>query len=99
MHKAFGEDELGLGQGLAQHIVLIDRQIIVVPRVDLEEADTAALELELLEPLDDDVGVFAAAAMAHIGQGIGAFPPAGFGVGAAHREDQRRFGLERHHDV
>ena len=99
MHKAFGEDELGLGQGLAQHIVLIDRQIIVVPRVDLEEADTAALELELLEPLDDDVGVFAAAAMAHVGQGIGAFAPAGLGVGAAHREDQRRFGVERHHDV
>ena len=63
------------GSDCAQHVVLVDRQIIVVARVDLHQADAAALELELLEALDHHLGIFAVAAVAHVGQGVGAFPP------------------------
>ncbi len=73
VHEALGEHELGIRQRLAQHVVLVDRQIVVVTRVDLDEPDASALELELLEALDHDLGIFAAAAVAHVGQRIGAF--------------------------
>src|SRR5205807_8298118 len=62
VQKASGKNELRVGQRLAQHVVLVDRQIIAVPRVDLDEPDAAALELELLEALDHDFGIFSAAA-------------------------------------
>jgi hypothetical protein len=45
VHEAFGEDELSVGQRPAQHIKLVDRQIIGVPRIDLDEPDAATLEL------------------------------------------------------
>src|SRR6516162_3125844 len=60
VQKASGEHEFGVGKRLLQHVVLVDREIIAVARVDLDEPDAAALELELLEPLDHDFGVFAA---------------------------------------
>src|SRR5262249_34378257 len=64
-----------------------------------DEPDAAALELELLEPLDHDFGILAAAAVADVGQRVRAFAPAGLGVGAAHGEDQRRLAVERHQHV
>jgi hypothetical protein len=70
-----------------------------VTRVDLDQADASALELELLEALDHDLGIFSAAAVPHVGQGIGAFAPAGFGVGAAHGKDQGRLAVERHQHI
>src|SRR5689334_13629676 len=45
VHEAFGEDELSVGQRPVQHIKLVDRQIIGVPRIDLDEPDAAPLEL------------------------------------------------------
>ena len=68
VHEALGEHELGIGQRFAQHVVLVDRQIVVVARVHLDEPDAAALELEFLEALDHDLGIFAAAAVAHVGE-------------------------------
>src|SRR6266480_4749406 len=67
--------------------------------VDLDQADAAALELELLETLDHDLGVFAVAAVAYVGERIGAFAPAGFRMGAAHGEDEGRLAVERHKHV
>ena len=99
VQEALGEDDLGVRQRLAQHVVLVDRQVVVVARVDLDQADAATLELELLEPLDHDLGIFAVAAVPHVGQGVGAFAPAGFGVGAAHGEDHGRLAVERHQHV
>jgi hypothetical protein len=99
VQKALGEDKLRVGQRPPQHVVLVDRQIIAVARVDLDEADAATLELELLEPLDHDLGIFAAAAVADVGQGVGAFAPASLGMGAAHGKNQRRLAIERHHHI
>src|SRR6516162_1281194 len=45
---------------VAQDVVLIDRQVVAVARIDLEQSDAAALELELLETLDHHLGVAAA---------------------------------------
>jgi hypothetical protein len=42
--EARGEDQLGVRQALAQHVVLIDRQIIVVARVHLHRPDPSALD-------------------------------------------------------
>ena len=39
---AAGEDQLGLGQPLLEHVVLVDRQVVLVARIDLEQADAAA---------------------------------------------------------
>ncbi len=63
------------GRIVAQHVVLVDRQVVVVARVDLHQPDAAALELQLLQALDHDLGVVAAAAVAHVGERIGAFAP------------------------
>ena len=67
VHEALGKNELRVRQRLPQHVVLVDRQIIAVARVDLDKPDAATLELELLEPLDHDFGIFAAAAVADVG--------------------------------
>ena len=45
VQKALREDQLGVGQVVAQHVILIDRQVIAVPRIDLHQSDAAALEL------------------------------------------------------
>ena len=99
VHEALGENELGIRKTLPQHVVLVHRQIVVVPGVDLDEADAAALEPELLETLHHDLGIAAVAAVPDVGQRIGALAAAGFGVGAAHGEHQGRLAVERHHDV
>ena len=99
VQEALGEDELSVRQRVAQHVVLVDGKVVVMPRVDLDQADASTLELELLEPLDHDLGIFSAAAVPHVGQGVGAFAPAGFGVGAAHGEHQGRLAVERHQHI
>ena len=76
-----------LWQACAEHIVLVDGQIVFVTRIDLHESDASTLELELLDALDHDFRIFAVAAVPHVRERIGAFPSARFGVGAAHGED------------
>ena len=99
VHPAVREHELGVRQPLAQRVVLIDRQVVAVARIDLEQADAAALELQFLEALDHHLGVVAAAAAAHVGERGRGLAPHRLGMGAAHGVDQRRLALERHHHV
>jgi hypothetical protein len=99
VQEALGEHQLGLGQILAQHVVLVDRQVIPVPRVDLHQADAAALEFQFADALDHDVGVAAAAAVAHVLDRDLDLPAYRLGVGAAHGIDQRGLALERNQHV
>ena len=62
VHEAVGEHQLGVREALAQHVVLVDRQVVVVPGIDLDQPDAAALE-PLLEALDHDLGIAAVAAV------------------------------------
>ena len=99
VQEALGEDELGVGQVVAQHVVLVDRQVVLVARVDLHQADAAALELQLAQPLDHDVGVAAVAAVAHVLDRDLDLPAHRLGMRAAHRVDQRRLAIERHQHI
>ena len=99
VQKALGEDQLGVGQVVAQHVVLIDRQIIAMPRIDLHQPDAAALELQFAQAFHHDVGVAAAAAMAHVLDRDLDLPAHRFGVRAAHRIDHGRLAIERHQHV
>ena len=45
VQKALREDQFRFGQVLAQHVILIHRQVIAVPGIDLHQSDTPALEL------------------------------------------------------
>ena len=99
VQETLGEDDIRIGQILAQHVVLIDRQVIGVTRIDFHQADAAALEFELAQALDHDIRIASVAAMADVFDRDLDLPAHGFGVGAAHRVDQSRFAFERHHDV
>ena len=99
VQEALGEHELRVGQLLAQHVVLIDRQVVVVPRIDLHQADAAALELELAQALDHHLGVAAVAAVAHVLDRDLDLPAHRLGVRAAHRIDHGRLAFERHQHV
>ena len=99
MEKALGEHQFRVGQILAQHVILVDRQIIAVPRVDLHQPDAAALEFQFAQPLDHDVGITAAAAVAHVLDRDLDLAAHRFGVGAAHRIDQGRLAVARHQHV
>ena len=87
---------LRFGQILAQHVVLIDRQVIGVARIDFHQSDAAALELQLAHALDHDIGVAPVAAVADVLDRDLDLPAHRFGVGAAHRVDQGRLAFERH---
>src|SRR6266403_1015122 len=50
--EAAGEHDLGLGQARPQVVILIDRHVILVARIELDQADAAAREPDLLEALD-----------------------------------------------
>ena len=62
--------------------------IVAVARIDLHQADAAALELQFADALDHDVGVAAAAAVAHVLDRDLDLPAHRLGVRAAHRIDQ-----------
>ena len=59
-----------------------------MPRIDLHQADAAALEFQFADALDHDVGVAAVAAMAHVLDRDLDLPAHGFGMRAAHGIDQ-----------
>ena len=99
VHPALREHELGARQALAQRVVLIDRQIVFVARVDFEEADTAALERQFLDAIDHHGGVLPATAAPHVRERSRRDTPHGLGMCAAHRVDQRRLALERYDHV
>ena len=99
VHPAFGEDELGIGQILAQHVELVDRQIVLVPWIDLEQADTPALQFQFADAVHHHVGIAPAAAAAHVRERRGRDAPHCLGMRAAHRIDQGRIAFERDDDV
>ena len=90
MHPAVREHERCVRQPLAQHVILIDRQVVAVARIDLQQSDAAALELELLEALDHHLGVAPTAAAADVGERGFGLAPHRFGMGSAHGVDQGR---------
>src|SRR5262249_41415508 len=94
---AAGEDELGLRQPVFEHVVLVDRHVVLVARIDLEQADAALLQAELDDAVGDHRRVLPAAAAAHVGERRRDGPAHRLGMRAAHRIDQRRIVLERHH--
>src|SRR5262245_56629108 len=73
--------------------------MIAVTRINLQEADAALVELELLYALDHHLGVLAAATVAHVGDRVRHLAPHGLAMGAAHRVDERWLTLEWNHDV
>ena len=99
VQETLGEDDIRIGQILAQHVVLIDRQVIGVTRIDFHQADAAALEFELAQALDHDIRIASVAAVADVLDRDLDLPAHRLGMGAAHRVDQSRFAFERHHDV
>ena len=99
VQETFGEDQLGIRQILAQHVVLVDRQIIRVPRIDLHQSNAAALKFQFADALDHDVGVAAVAAMADVLDGDLDLPAHGFGMRAAHGIDQGGIAFERNEHV
>ena len=99
VQEALGEDQLDVGQAFAQHVVLVDRQVVAVARIDLHQPDAAALELELAQALDHHLGVLAVAAVAHVLDGDRDLPAHRFGVRAAHGIDHGRLAIERHQHV
>ena len=99
VQKSLGEDEFGAGQAVAQHVELIDRQIIAVPRVDLHQSNTTAIELELAQALDHHLGVAAIAAVAHVLHRHVDAAAHGFRVRAAHGVDHGRLAFERDQHV
>ncbi len=99
VQETLGEDEFRVGQVVAQHVVLVDRQIVLVPRVDLHQPDAAALELELADALDHHLRIAAVAAVAHVLDRHLDIAANGFGMGAAHRIDHRRLACERNQHV
>ena len=66
VQKALGEDELRVGQILAQHVVLVHRHVIAVARIDLHKPDAAALEFQFADASDHDIRIAPAAAVAHV---------------------------------
>ena len=97
--EAAGEHDLGLGQAGPQVVILIDRHVILVARIDLDQADASAREADLLEALHHHLGVTSAAALPHVRQRGRDLAADRLGVGAAHREDQRRRLIERDQHV
>ena len=47
VQEVLGEHELGVRQLLAQRVVLVDRHVIAVARVDLHQPDAALLQLQV----------------------------------------------------
>ena len=84
--QAAGEHDLGVGQAVAQIVVLVHRHVVLVARVDLDEPDARRGEPQLLDALDHHLGVAAAAALAHVGQRRLDLAAHRFRMGAAHRE-------------
>ena len=87
------------GSSLAQRVVLVDRQVVAVARVDLHQPDAALLKLQLAQPLDHHLRVLAVAAVAHVLDRDLDVPAHRLGVGAAHRVDHGRLAVERHQHV
>ena len=99
VQEVLGEHELGVGQFLAQRVVLVDRHVVAVARVDLHQADAALLELQFAQPLDHHLRVLAVAAVAHVLDRDLDVAAHRFGVRAAHRIDHGRLAVERHQHV
>ena len=99
VQEVLGEHELGVGQFLAQRVVLVDRHVVAVARVDLHQADAALLQLQLAQPLDHHLRVLAVAAVAHVLDRDLDVAAHGFRVRAAHRIDHGRLAIERHQHV
>ena len=66
VHEPVGEHELGVGQHLPQHVMLIDRQMVAMPGIDLEQTDPPPIKLELPDALGHHLGVAPAPALADI---------------------------------
>ena len=99
VQEAFGEHQLGVRQAGAQRVVLVDRHVIFMTRVDLHQPDAAAFELQFLEALDHHFGIAAVAAMAHVLDRDFDIAAHRFRMGAAHRVDHGRLAIERDQHV
>ena len=97
--EAAREHDLGVRQPGAQIVVLVHRHVVAVARIDLDEADARTLRCRAPDALDHHFGISSAAALAHVGERGLDLASHRFGMRAAHRVDQRRLGLERHHDI
>jgi hypothetical protein len=97
VHEARFEAERRIRKRFAQGVVLVDRQIIMEAWIDLQQADLAAVQLQLLDTFDHHFGETPAARLAHIFDG--ACLTSCLDVGAAHRIDQGRLALKREDDV
>lgn len=87
------------GSALRSGLVLIVGQVVAEPRVDLEQADAAALQAELADPLGDDLAEASVPALADVAERRGRFAAHRLDVRAAHGIHERRLSLERHDDV
>jgi hypothetical protein len=99
VQKAAREHQLGIWKLLAQHVVLVDRQIVGVARIDLHEPDATAFELELADALDHYLGIAPVAAVAHVVYRDLDLPPYRFRVRPAHGIDERGLAFERNEHV
>ena len=99
VHDPLGEDDLGLRQALLQIVVLVDRQIVLVAGVDLQQADAAAFQAELPDALRHHLAVAPVAAGPHVGDRRRRLAPHRLDMGAAHAVDERRLALAREHDI
>src|SRR4029079_75016 len=99
VQKAAREHQLCVGKPLAQHIVMVDRQIVGMTRIDLHEPDATAFELELADALDHYLGIAPVAAVAHVVYRDLDLPPYRFRVRPAHGIDERGLAFERNEHV
>ena len=99
MEKSLGENEFGFGKVVPKHIVLIDREIILVARIDFHQADATALELKFPDALHHDIGIAPVAAVTHILHRDRDLSSHRLRMGATHRIDERRFAIEWNDDI
>ena len=78
------------GQPPLERLVLVDRHVVLVARIDLQEPDAAALEAEFDDAVRHHLGILAAAAAAHVGERRRGLAPHRLRMGAAHGIDERR---------
>ena len=61
VQEALGKEQLASGR--PSSTLLVDRKVVLVTCIDLDEPDAAALELELLDAPDHHFGISAVAAV------------------------------------
>src|SRR5258708_4744425 len=68
MDEAAGEYDLGAWQAVAQIVILVDRHVILVARIDLDQADARLRQSKLADAFDHPLRIAATAALAHVGE-------------------------------